>query len=292
VSLDYESSKSINFEVCPNQPTGCHEEARLEILTGAESPYIEPDVDTTNAAFNRLTQLLVHEHETHPEEGWDAYLVNGEPRWDRIAVGGHSQGGGHAAMTAKLFEVGRVLLFGATEPAPWTLEPIATPAGRFWGLVHEQEPSFNGIARSWQNLGLSGEPVEIELTPPESPSHRLVTTFSNCSGDPTSNGYYHNCYSAEPWMPPPADDGTPAFAPIWDHMLTAPPALAVEEGDVALLTPAGESWIDPEVLRTEEDSLITWRASDPTGAWRSSPRATSTSPQCPRSGPGAIRPVS
>ncbi|MGH9112489.1 MAG: BPSS1187 family protein [Acidimicrobiales bacterium] len=221
VSLDYENARSINFQVCRNRPPGCLEAARLEILTGAESTYIEPDVDMTNTAFNRLTQLLVHERERHPDEGWDAYLTDGEPRWERIAVGGHSQGGGHAAMTARLHEVDRVLLFGATEPAPWTLEPFATPPERFWGLVHKQESNYNGITRSWENLALPGQPIEIELTPPQSPSHRLVTTVSECGGDdPTANGYYHNCYSAEPWMPPPTADGTPAFAPVWDHMLT------------------------------------------------------------------------
>lgn len=220
VGLDYENTKAINFQVCPNKPPGCHEASRLEILTGAESPYIEPDVDATNTAFHRLTQLLVHEHETHPDEGWDAFVSGGGPRWEQIAVGGHSQGGGHAAMTAKLHEVDRVLLFGATEPAPWTLEPTATPSDRFWGLVHRQEMSFNGITRSWENLGLPGEPVEIELTPPQRPSHRLVATIGECRGDPTSNGYFHNCASVEGWMPPPSADGTPAFAPTWDLMLT------------------------------------------------------------------------
>ncbi len=220
VSLDYENSRSINFEVCPDQPQGCHEAARLEILTGTETEFIEPDVDATNTAFNRLTQLLEHEHEGHPDEGWDAYLSNGDPRWDRIAVGGHSQGGGHAAMTAKLHEVDRVLLFGATEPAPWTLEPTATPPERFWGLVHKQEPSSGGITRSWDNLGLPGALVEFDVAPPDGPSHRLVTTHAECGGDPASNGYYHNCYSAEPWMPPPTADGTPVYAPVWDHMLT------------------------------------------------------------------------
>jgi hypothetical protein len=237
VSLDYENSKSINFEVCRNGPSGCQEAARLEILTGAESDFIEPDVDVTNAAFNRLARLLAHEHESHPGEGWDAYLAGGEPRWERIAVGGHSQGGGHAAITAKLHKVDRVLLFAATEPASWTLEPTATPPERFWGLVHEQESSFSGITRSWENLGVPGDLVEIERSPPQSPSHRLVTTVAACGGDPASNGYYHNCYSVDGWLPPAANDGTPAFAAIWDYMLTAPDRLAIEEGDVAVRTP-------------------------------------------------------
>lgn len=219
VSLDYENGKAINFQVCPNQPVECYEQARLEILTGVESPYVEPDVDPTNSAFNRLTQLIAHQAAAHPDEGWDAYLANGEPRWDRVVVGGHSQGGGHAAMTAKLHEVARVLLFGATEPRPWTLEPFATPADRFWALVHEDEPIFGGVTLSWANIGLPGELAEFQLTPPSGTSHRLVTTATGCGGVPTSNGFHHNCYIVDGWMPPRGADGTPAFAPAWDRML-------------------------------------------------------------------------
>lgn len=220
VGLDYENSRAINFEVCPGQPEQCYEDARLEILTGQESPYVEPDVDVTNSAFNRLARLLEHEAAQHPEEGWDAFLVSGEPRWDRITVGGHSQGGGHAAMTAKLHTVDRVLLFGGTEPRAWTLEPFATPADRFVGLVHQQEPIRPGIVLSWENLGVPGQPTEIAIEAPANGSHRLVTTVTDCGGDPASNAYFHNCYIVDGWMPPPASDGTPAFAAVWDYMLT------------------------------------------------------------------------
>jgi hypothetical protein len=220
VSLDYENSRSINFHICPGEPVQCYEDARVEILTGAESPYVEPDVDVANSAFNRLLRLVEHEHAAHPDEGWDRYLAGGVLRWDRIAVGGHSQGGGHAAMTAKLHTVARVLLFGATEPRPWTAEPFATPPDRFWGLVHANEGSFVGITLSWANLAIPGALVEVGTSPPASASHRLVTTVTTCGGDPTSNGYYHNCSIADPWMPPDVD-GVPVFTPLWDHMLTA-----------------------------------------------------------------------
>lgn len=129
-------------------------------------------------------------------------------------------------MTARLHAVERVLLFGATEPAPWTLQPTATPAERFWGIVHADEQVINGVLRSWQNLDLPGEPLEIALDPPDSSSHRLVTTHPTCGGDPTSNGYHHNCYSVDEWMPPVAADGEPAYTAIWDHLLTElPPEL-------------------------------------------------------------------
>lgn len=220
VNPDYENTLSINFNVCPQQPADCPELARLEILTGAESPYIEPDVDVTNSAHNRLLQLLKHEQANHPDEGWDDYLTpSGEIAWDRIVFAGHSQGGGHAAMTAKLNEVARVLLFGATEPAAWTLEPFATPADRFRGIVHKLEQSYDGITRSWDNIGLPGALVEIVTLPPPMQTQRLVTIAEGCTGDPASSGYYHNCYIVDGWMPAPAADGMPVFAPVWDYLL-------------------------------------------------------------------------
>ncbi len=49
----------------------------------------------------------------------------------------------------------------------------------------------------------------------------LVTTVIDCGGDPSSRGF-HNCYSATPWMPKSAVEGSAAFGPLWTHMLTAP----------------------------------------------------------------------
>ena len=265
VGLDYENSESINFQVCRAQPPDCPERARLEILTGEESPYIEPDVAVTNSAFNRLAKLLQHERDAHPDEGWNLYLSpSGEPAWNRIAFAGHSQGGGHAAMTAKLHAVPRVLLFGATEPAVWTTEPFATSAGRFWGLVHEQEPIRNGVIRSWDNMGIPGETARISTLPPSAQIQRMVAIAQGCTGDPASTGYYHNCYIVDGWMPAASSDGSPAFAAVWDYMLSeAPPSPMVERGNVATLTPAGESWIDPEVLRFNDELRMTWQ--DPQG---------------------------
>ncbi len=220
IGLDYDNRKAINFDVCPGQPPGCPEAARLEILTGEESDYIEPDVDETNAAYHRLSMLLAYEQAQHPDERWDAYLDGGSPRWDRITVAGHSQGGGHAAMTAKLHEVERLVLFGATEPAAWTLEPFATPSERFWGLAHTEEPIFAGISRSWDNLALPGDLDEVSATPPTDGPHRLATTWPDCSGDPTSRGYHHNCYSVDEYLPATDAGDEPVFQPLWDYLLT------------------------------------------------------------------------
>jgi len=256
VSLDYENSQSINFDVCPDQPQDCHEASRLEILTGEDSPYIEPDVDKANSAYNRLLQLLRYLAEHYPDEGWDAYFITNDDdpgsalAWKNMVVSGHSQGGGHAAMTAKLHEVQRVVLFGATEPSGWTLEPFATPANRFWGLAHKKEPIFDGIFNSWNNIGIPGELVEVGTGQPEVQTQRLATVAEGGTGDPQSNGYYHNLYIVDGWMPAPSENGIPAFVPVWDYLLTAS-AITQMVQKVQKISPAGISWIDPEILNHE-----------------------------------------
>ncbi len=111
----------------------------------------------------------------------------GWPRRDRIAFAGHSQGGGHAAMTAKLQPVARAILFDATEPRAWTTEPFATAADRLYGFAHELEPIFAPIARSWVHLGLPGDLTNVDAVPPPfGDVHRLSTATNAGRGDPAS----------------------------------------------------------------------------------------------------------
>ncbi len=265
ISLDYPNALSVNYNLCPGQPPECRELARLEILTGQESPYVEPDVDVTNSAYNRLAALLRHQRDNYPGEGWEAFLTAaGEPDWRNIAAGGHSQGGGHAAMTARLHELQRVLLFGATEPAPWTSTPFATPPQCFRALVHDRERARDSVLLSWDYIGIPGSTELVTTLPSPQGATRMLTVAEGCSGDPASNGYYHNCYIVDGWMPPARADGTPAFAPLWDSMLAPGESTpSVPRGATALLTPAGESWIDPEVARVGDAALMTWQ--DPAG---------------------------
>jgi dienelactone hydrolase len=224
ISLSYVNTLSVNFSICNRYPgdRDCHERVRLEILTGGESGYDPPDVDPANAAFARLSALLAYLDTTYPTEGWGRYLEVGAPRWSRIAVAGHSQGGGHAAMTAKLHAVPRAILFGATEPQAWTLDPFETPASRIFGLAHADEINFAGITRSWGNLGVPGAPRVVEATPaPWGGSHRLVSTRNDCVGSPTDRGLYHNCPIVDEYLPRDGE-GRPALLDVWDYLLTSP----------------------------------------------------------------------
>jgi hypothetical protein len=123
-------------------------------------------------------------------------------------------------MTARLHLVERALLFDATEPAPWTRTAFATPPGRLFGFVHTEEPIYDGIVRSWENIDLPGVLTTVDgAAPPYGDSHRLTTSFLECNGDPESLGFYHNCPVVDDFLPFD-DTGTPLFQPVWDHMLT------------------------------------------------------------------------
>jgi hypothetical protein len=226
VGLAYVNQVAVNV-ICAGQAgSGCHEAVRREVLLGSDtSPLVEVDAD--NAAVHRLERLLEHLEAVAPAEDWDAFRdASGQLRWNLVTVAGHSQGAGHAAFAARLFRVARALLFSGTEPAPWTqADDFATPAADFYGLAHRLEGIYDPIQASWDNIGLPGSPTSVDgASPPFGGSHQLHSSTQDCTGDPGSNGFYHNCLCADDWMPL-LPDGTPAFQYVWDQLLSFPPAV-------------------------------------------------------------------
>jgi len=212
---------------CPltPDPDACFENARLEILDGIDrSPVV--DVNEPNSIDNRLTKLLQYLTAQYPEEGWSRFLVDAKPKWSQIAVSGHSQGGGEAAMIAKLRVVARVVVFSAvpdkghTAPAiPWVATHV-TPAARYWGLAHDRDPFFPPIRANWDSLGMAvfGAAVAPETSePPYDFTHMLVTdlvpqggSFSGAHGSTVGDN-----------VTPRGADGTPILRDAWRYLLTA-----------------------------------------------------------------------
>jgi hypothetical protein len=131
-----------------------------------------------DSIVNRLTKLLQYLAATDKNSRWDEYLSGDQPRWNRIAVGGQSQGGGMAAFLAKKRVVARVVTFsggwdnrgqpGPVRPADvaaWYSTPAATPAGRWFGTYHEQEEHAAAIARTYDALGIPKGNVVVFRTP-------------------------------------------------------------------------------------------------------------------------------
>lgn len=69
-------------------------------------------VDTLNSIYTRTVKLLNYLDTTYPSQNWGQYLIDSTTlNWSKIAVGGHSQGSGHACYFAKFNNAERVLMF-------------------------------------------------------------------------------------------------------------------------------------------------------------------------------------
>jgi hypothetical protein len=101
---------------------------RQEICLGTNLS-IAVFVDSVNSIYNRTVKLLQFLDLTYPSQNWNQYLNNGgnDLNWSKIAIGGHSQGSGHAVYFAKFNIVERVLMFSGpndysdhyAQPAKW-----------------------------------------------------------------------------------------------------------------------------------------------------------------------------
>lgn len=228
IGLMYPNSVGL-AKVCPTapDPAACYEDTRLEVIDGVDrSPLV--NVNAANSIDNRLSKLLQYLAAQYPAEGWDRFLIAGDtPKWSQIAVSGHSQGGGHAAMIAKFRLVARVVMFSAVTDSlegasvPWVAIHI-TPSDRYYGLDHELDEQFRGIRASWDSLGMAafGPAAAPESEPaPYGFSHMLVTHYLPLRG---AGRAAHGASSTDA-NTPLAADGTPLFRDAWDYLLTGHP---------------------------------------------------------------------
>lgn len=208
--------------LCDALGDACYENARLETLDGTDRTTVVT-VDRANSIENRLVRLLQYLSARYPAEGWDAYLDGALPRWSAIAVGGHSQGGGHAAMIARVHAVARVALFssptdGEPDLAPaWVRAAHATPSERYYGLVHSHEDGYSIIATCLTALGLGAPGTEVDVArgrPPYDHTHRLVTAVPGGKGDDHGS-------TAVDYATPRRADESPALDEAWRYMLGA-----------------------------------------------------------------------
>jgi len=133
--------------VCRNDSDpNAFEEFRMAIIQGGRSKHIT--VERSESIENRLIKLLQHLEKIWPKEKWGQFLnEDGTIKWESIAVGGQSQGGGHAAMIAIRHRVARVICTGAPKdynqlrnaPAAFYSKESATPKGRFFAFNHRQD---------------------------------------------------------------------------------------------------------------------------------------------------------
>ena len=211
-------------EVCRDDPDpNAFEAFRLALIQGGESAHVT--VERTDSIENRLTKLLIHLRQRRPREGWGQFLNGGKLAWERIAVAGQSQGGGHAGLIGVKYHVARVIMFGAPkdysraqhQPAPWYAEKKATPVAAFFAINHRQDRQGCTFTEELENLHALGldqlaPPVDVdEEAPPYRRSRILVTNYPGTQVDSkTAHGTAL------------IDKNQSIFRRVWVYMLTTP----------------------------------------------------------------------
>jgi hypothetical protein len=224
VALSYPDDLAV-VEACASDPApDCMALMREEIILGTSvSPHVT--VDPPNSISGRLRDVVQLLASRFPEEGWSQFLDNGELRWSAIAVGGLSQGGGHAAYIAKIRSVPRVVMFGAPADgyngatAPW-MTLGATPATNYYGFRHLRDP-FTSITPNWIALGLDqfGAAVRVEDADASfGGSHMLLTDRLPATG--TYADAHPSVYGDV--ATPKSSNGTPVFESAWRYLLGVP----------------------------------------------------------------------
>jgi Secretion system C-terminal sorting domain len=162
---------------------------RQEVCYGTP---LSPDVtiDTLNCIYTRTVKLINYLNSTYPTQNWNQYLINPTTLdWSKIAVGGHSQGGGHACYFAKFNNVERVLMFSSpndysnyfSNSANWLRTAGVSAMNKhfaYLSLLDEIMP-FNKQLSNLQGLGLYPlyDTTYVDnASSPYSNSHCLYTT--------------------------------------------------------------------------------------------------------------------
>ena len=212
IGLAYVDTPAV-MQRCPRDPdTKCSEKFRQKRIFGDDVLHAIDD-RPEESIVNRLVKLLSTLHREHPTEGWDAYLDNNQPRWNRIAVSGLSQGAGMAAFIAQKKRVERVILFSSPWDsygrqrtlASWILTgPGATPPERWFGVYHEKEPTAALIAAAYAALRIPSKQTRVFKLEPVS--------FGR--GEPQ----YHPSVVGN-GVTPRRPDGTPAYLDEWIFLL-------------------------------------------------------------------------
>lgn len=144
----------------------CYEPIRRSVLFGDPVPPPHDalkSVAKPNDIVSRARELVSYLKSKSPSGGLPAAISGGDIEVGKLRVGGHSQGGGHAALLAKTFQVERLCMLsspldgkntlGGAESVPWVAGSWATPAGSRRGTIHEKD---DGFAKAQANLAAMG----------------------------------------------------------------------------------------------------------------------------------------
>lgn len=214
--------------VCRDDPDAtAFERFRREVVAGGDR-HDAVRVGTADAIENRLLRALQALARGEPAR-WRRFLDDdGRVAWPRVALAGHSQGGGHALLLAMDHAVARVVLLGAPKdysralgaPAAWLASRGRTPPTRMFALVHAQDAQAIGFREQLENLraiGLDDVADAGRSSPPYGGAHVVVT---NAPGREVGSAMAHLGLAFDFMLP--RDGGRNLHEDAWRYLLTAP----------------------------------------------------------------------
>jgi hypothetical protein len=234
-------------------PADCSGDTRLEVLEGQPYPSSRAHVTRANGIYNRLTKVLIYLSDTpkYEGEGWSRFLELDEdgqrvPKWSQIAVAGHSQGAGQAALIAKLWHVNRVVMLSGPPDSRDDVHADAwvsigkTPAAKYFALFHSLEPLAPGIRANLNSLNMYrfGDPVFVTDEADEQPFRgtHILTIAPNLL--PRNGSNFHGSTARDLFTPlsctvdvPPMC--IPVLAEAWRYLLGEPPNGGADKALVA-----------------------------------------------------------
>lgn len=226
LSVKYPNDISGQTACASSTDVDCHLKFRKEIIEGVDySP--EVSVDSINCIENRLLRLIQYMNTNYPTQGWGQYVSGNTILWDKIAVSGHSQGGGHAAVLGIDHNLVRVLTFASpndwstlyNQAAPFTSATHVTPDSAYYcfNALYDGLAPFNRQYTIAVNLGINnfGDTVNVEYNDcPFQGSHNLYT-------DRDINGLTnHGLVVYDNHVP--IENGKPIYEDVWKYMLGIP----------------------------------------------------------------------
>lgn len=205
----------------------CHRRARLEVIDGVDR-HPGVNVNTANSLINRLYKLLVYLNTTYPAQEWGQYIQNGAPRWDKIIIAGHSQGGAVAGVLGKFYPVKKVIMFSMIDflnngqIPDW--ETLPANKEKYYALINplDELVPYDKVQAGWVALGMNayGPITNVGTTAsPYGNAHRLITTVTPPSTDVDP---YHNSTGVDTYIPKDAS-GVYIYDKAWEYMLLTEP---------------------------------------------------------------------
>ncbi|MCU0431013.1 MAG: T9SS type A sorting domain-containing protein [Cytophagaceae bacterium] len=201
----------------------CFDEVRKEIVEGYDySPLLQ--IQSQEGILHRVRKLVAYLHSQYPSEGWDQYLnTQGELTFSSIIFSGHSQGGGHAAMLAKLYPLHKAICFSSPKDvSAYYLRAPSWLSEGVWQTSPDKILGFNHTGDShpeqliiWDSLNKAQPLQTTSVDGQSSPfggSLFLETSYAVTSGDEHASTIQDN--------KTPKVNNVPVFEEVWEYLLT------------------------------------------------------------------------